>query len=447
MKQTFKTVTIVGGGLAGTEAAWQLAQRGIFVDLYEMRPNKQTPAHETPLLSEIVCSNSFGGEKTTTPAGILKEELRKLNSLLLECAEATKVPAGNALAVDRDLFSKMVDDRISQHPKIKIIRKECLEIPVGPAIIATGPLTSTDFAKQLRNKVGEDFLYFYDAVAPIITTESIDEDFSFKANRYGDSGDYINCPMDEETYDVFWNALISAETVSRHSFEVEEMHHFERCLPIEVIAKRGRQTLLFGPLRPVGFSIKNNEEKAACAVVQLRQDNEEGTLYNMVGFQTSLKWGEQERVFRLIPALKNADFIRKGVMHRNLFVCAPKVLDNFLRLHGENSLFLAGQITGVEGYVESISMGMAAAMFMFSYLKGFEMPLFPKETAIGSLLNYLNTAVPETFQPMNLNLGIFPKIPGKKIYKRALRCEAYAKRSKEYMEKFVEDNSYLFSTY
>lgn len=444
MKQTFKVVTVVGGGLAGAEAAWQLAERGIFVNLYEMRPNKQTPAHETSFLSEIVCSNSFGGATTITPAGILKEELRKLNSLLLECAEATKVPAGNALAVDRDLFAKMVDAKISQHSKIKVIREECLEIPEGPTIIATGPLTSSTFAKQLKSKVGENFLYFYDAVAPIITTDSIDDNFSFKANRYGDSGDYINCPMDEETYDVFWNELINAETAPRHSFEDEEMRHFERCLPVEVIAKRGKQTLLFGPLRPVGLAMESNEEKAACAVVQLRQDNEDGTLYNMVGFQTSLKWGEQERVFRLIPALKNAEFVRKGVMHRNLFVCAPTVLDNFLRLNGEKSLFLAGQITGVEGYVESISMGMAASIFMFSYLKGFEMPLFPKETAIGSLLNYLNTAIPDTFQPMNLNLGIFPKIPGKKIYKRALRCEAYAKRSKEHLEKFVEDNNHIF---
>lgn len=444
MKRTFKPVTVVGGGLAGAEAAWQLAERGISVHLYEMRPDTKTPAHSTSLLSEIVCSNSFGGEKTTTPAGILKKELKILNSLLIQCAEVTKVPAGNALAVDRDLFAKMVTDKISSHSKIKVMRKEIVEIPASPVIIATGPLTSSDFAEQLKNKVGEILLYFYDAVAPIITTESIDKDCSFRANRYGDTGDYINCPMDKETYHAFWESLVNAESAPRHSFEIEEMRHFERCLPVEVIAKRGEQTLLFGPLRPVGFSMTNNSEETPFAVVQLRQDNEEGTLYNMVGFQTNLKWGEQERVFRMIPALKNAEFVRKGVMHRNLFVCAPKVLDNSLRLNGEESFFLAGQITGVEGYVESISMGMAAAVFMYAHLEGLEMPVFPKETAIGSLINYLNTATPDTFQPMNVNLGIFPKLPGKKIYKRALRCEAYAERSIEHMNKFIEDNSCLF---
>ena len=301
MSQT-KTVIVIGGGLAGTEAAWQLAERGIHVHLYEMRPNKTTPAHTTSFLGELVCSNSFGGENTTTPAGILKEELRTLNSLLLQCAERTKVPAGNALAVDRDLFSELVENKISNHPKIKIIREEQISMPSLPTIIATGPLTSPAFAKELKRKVGADFLYFYDAVAPIITYESIDRKLSFKANRYGDKGDYINCPMDEQTYHEFWEALTEAETAQRHSFE-EEIHHFEGCLPIEVIAKRGVQTLLFGPLRPVGLTSAIDNNKKVCAIVQLRQDNKDGTLYNMVGFQTNLKWGEQERVFRLIPAL------------------------------------------------------------------------------------------------------------------------------------------------
>ena len=442
MSQT-KSVIVIGGGLAGTEAAWQLAERGIYVYLYEMRPNKTTPAHTTSLLGELVCSNSFGGKNTTTPAGILKEELKTLKSLLLECAEITEVPAGNALAVDRELFSELVESKISNHPKIKIIREEQVVIPSLPTIIATGPLTSTDFAKKIKEKVGSDFLYFYDAVAPIITYESIDKNQSFKANRYGDKGDYINCPMDEQTYCKFWKALTEAETAPRHSFE-EEIHHFEGCLPVEVIAKRGIQTLLFGPLRPVGLTsaIENSEE--VHAVVQLRQDNKDGTLYNMVGFQTNLKWGEQERVFRLIPALKNADFVRKGVMHKNLFVCAPKVLDRFLCLSSEEPLYLAGQITGVEGYVESISTGIASAIFMFAHLTGHAMPIFPPETALGSLLYYLYSALPETFQPMNVNLGIFPKLPGKKIYKRTLRCEAYAKRSKEHLDRFMEMYSHLF---
>ncbi len=441
MKQICKPVTIIGGGLSGSEAAWQLACRGVPVRLYEMRPCKNTPAHETGLMGELVCSNSLGGDKPTTPAGILKAELRCMHSLIMDCAEKSRVPAGNALAVDRNVFAKLVDDALTSHPNIKIIREEAAEIPEEPAIIATGPLTSPAFAEKIKLLVGDEFLYFYDAVAPIVTLESVDPDCSFRGNRYGDAGDYINCPMDEETYHTFWEALVNAETAPRHAFE-EDMRHFEGCLPVEIIAKRGEKTLLFGPLRPIGFSASDDGKKY-CAVVQLRQDNEDGSLYNMVGFQTNLKWSEQERVFRMIPALKNAEFIRKGVMHRNLFVCAPSVLDGFLRPRGREALFFAGQMTGVEGYLESTAMGMASAIFMCRQLNGEQLPIFPLETAIGSLLNYLNTSLAGSFQPMNVNLGIFPRLSGKKIFKRTERCEAYYKRSMEALEKFIEAEKIL----
>ena len=438
-----KTVTVAGGGLSGSEAAWQLARRGVKVRLYEMRPNKMTPAHETGMLGELVCSNSLGGEKTTTTAGILKAELTRLGSLIMECAERSRVPAGNALAVDRERFAAMIDEKISNHPNIELVREELTELPEEPAIIATGPLTSAPMAEKLASLTGEEFLYFYDAVAPIVDVSTVDMTKAFKANRYGDEGDYINCPMNEEEYKIFWRELVNAETAPRHDFEEEQMRHFDGCLPVEVIAKRGEQTLLFGPLRPVGFEAANAGE-TPYAVVQLRQDNTEGTLFNIVGFQTNLKWGEQERVFRLIPALEHAEFVRKGVMHRNLFVCAPRVLDGFLRFNGREALYIAGQASGVEGYLESTAMGLAAAVFAYAQLAGEEIPEFPKETAVGSLLNYLKTALPESFQPMNVNLGIFPRLGKKKIRKRTERCEAYARRSLEALDKFIEERAALF---
>lgn len=442
LKQICNEVKIIGGGLAGSEAAWQLAERGLSVLLYEMRPGAMTPAHESGSLAELVCSNSLGGDKPSSPAGILKDELRRLNSLLMRCAEESRVPAGRALAVDRALFSKLVEDAITSHPNIHIVREEITDIPDEPAVIATGPLTSGSLAANLKSLVGDEYLYFFDAVAPIVTLESVDPETSFRGSRYGGDGDYINCPMDEATYHAFWEALISAETADGHAFE-KEMRHFEGCLPVEVIAKRGEKTLLFGPLRPVGLSMPG-DEAAPHAVVQLRQDNEAGTLYNMVGFQTNLKWGEQERVFRMIPALRDAEFVRKGVMHKNLFVCAPEVLDGFLRPKGRDALFLAGQMTGVEGYVESIAMGMAAALFMVRRLHDAPLPHFPAETAIGALLDYLRTALPKSFQPMNVNLGIFPKLPGKKIRKKTERSEAYAERSMEKLEEFIRENADLF---
>lgn len=441
--QTSNAVTIAGGGLAGCEAAWQLAERGITVRLFEMRPTKMTPAHETSRLAELVCSNSLGGDKTTTTAGILKSELKTLGSLIEACAEEARVPAGNALAVDREVFAAAVERKISAHPNIEVIREELTEIPCEPAVIATGPLTSAPMAQALKELTGGEFLYFYDAVAPIIDVSTIDMTKAFRANRYGTEGDYINCPMDEEEYKAFWNELVNAETAPRHDFEEEQMKHFDGCLPVEVIAKRGEQTLLFGPLRPVGFEAANNGHEPF-AVVQLRQDNREGTLYNMVGFQTSLKWGEQERVFKMIPALKNAEFVRKGVMHRNLFVCAPKVLDKYLRFKGRNALFIAGQASGVEGYMESTAMGLAAGVFAACSVLGLEMPDFPEETAVGALLGYLQNSLPESFQPMNVNLGIFPRIPGKKIRKRTERCQAYADRSKLALENFMAKRRDIF---
>lgn len=438
------TVTVIGGGLAGSEAAWQLARRGVKVRLCEMRPLKTTPAHQTSLMGELVCSNSLGGDKPVTPAGILKAEFKRLESLIMLCAEKSRVPAGNALAVDRTQFAELIDRAVMSHPMINVVRGEVTEIPDGPVIIASGPLTSCALATKLSDAVGEKFLYFYDAVAPVVTLDSIDPQFSFRGNRYGESGDYINCPMNAEEYHAFWEALVHAETAPRHEFENEEMRHFEGCLPVEVIAGRGEKTLLFGPLRPVGLSADGGGTEHT-AVVQLRQDNAEGTLYNIVGFQTNLKWGEQERVFRMIPALRNAEFVRKGVMHRNLFVCAPKVLDGHLRIKGRESLFLAGQITGVEGYMESTAMGLAASLFMYCRLNGIELPDFPDVTAIGSLLGYLKNAVPESFQPMNVNLGIFPALPGKKIRRRAERCSAYAERSLKALDDFIASHDKIFA--
>lgn len=442
-KQTCKKVKIIGGGLSGAEAAWQLARRGVSVTLYEMRPGKMTPAHETGHFGEIVCSNSLGGDLPASPAGILKEELRGLGSLVIGCAEKSRVPAGRALAVDREAFAALMDEIILSHPLIEVIREEAEKIPESPAIIATGPLTSPALAESLSEMLGESHLYFFDAVAPIVSLDSVDLKKTFRGGRYGAGEDYINCPMSEEEYHVFWRALTEAATAPLREFEKEEARHFEGCLPVEVIARRGEKTLLFGPLRPVGLTPPDGAAEPF-AVVQLRQDNAEGTLYNLVGFQTNLKWGEQERVFRLIPALRSAEFARKGVMHRNLFVAAPKVLDGFLRPRGRADLFLAGQITGVEGYVESTAMGLAAAVFMFCALRDEPLPEWPRETAIGSLLHYLKTAVTKNFQPMNVNLGIFPKLPGKKIKKKTERSEAYSKRSMTALKKFMDDYAELF---
>lgn len=428
-------VTVVGAGLAGCEASWQIARRGIPVRLVEMRPEKSTPAHRTGGFAELVCSNSLGADVLTSPGGILKAELDSLGSLILSCARASRVPAGRALAVDRDIFSSCVTRALTEDPFVTLERREVVSIPEGPAIIATGPLTSEAMAGALSSLVGEDFLSFFDAVSPIVTAGSIDMTSAFRGGRYGKGDDYINCPMTREEYESFQEALAAAEQAPRHDFEKDD-RFFEGCLPVEEIASRGVDTLRFGPLRPVGLEDPATGNRP-WAVVQLRQENSEGTLYNLVGFQTNLKWPEQERVFRMIPALRKAEIVRFGVMHRNVYVNALKVLDPFLRIRGCNDIFLAGQITGVEGYIESTAMGAVAAINAVALQKGLDLPQWPRETAIGSLLYHLSDPQPRSFQPMNANLGLFPPLQDR-IKKKTERCEAHARRSAEAMRVFVE---------
>jgi methylenetetrahydrofolate--tRNA-(uracil-5-)-methyltransferase len=443
-----ESVTVIGGGLAGSEAAWQLSARGVRVRLFEMRPAKKSPAHRTGELAELVCSNSLGADRPTSPAGILKAELRRLGSLIMKCAEEARIPAGGALAVDGKIFSGLVTAAITENPDIELIRQEACGIPEGPAIIAAGPLMSGGIAEGIKNIVGEDYLSFFDAAAPIATLDSVDLTRAYRAGRYGQGDDYINCPMDKERYETFCKELLSAERAMLHPLpgtdgkadesgkggkKKQKGKYFEGCLPIEVMAERGLDTLRYGPMRPVGLPDPSTG-KEPYAVVQLRRDNAQGTLYNLVGFQTSLKWPEQDRVFRMIPALENAEFVRKGVMHENAFVCAPRVLDSFMRpkRNGalyKDDLFLAGQITGVEGYVESVASGLSAALCMYAIMTGSAMPEWPAETAIGSLVRYLMTAEPESFQPMNVNLGIFPPLDAKDI-ERIKKTNGDGKRKK-----------------
>ncbi|MBC7331030.1 MAG: methylenetetrahydrofolate--tRNA-(uracil(54)-C(5))-methyltransferase (FADH(2)-oxidizing) TrmFO [Synergistetes bacterium] len=407
-----KEVYIIGGGLAGSEAAWQLAKRGIKVILFEMRPNVMTPAHKTGYLAELVCSNSLGAEGLDTASGLLKEEMKLLGSMILECAYASRVPAGKALAVDREKFAKLVSQRITSHPLIEVVREEVKEIPGdGEVIVATGPLTSQSLAQKLRELLGSDYLYFYDAVSPIVTYDSLNMDKIFKGSRYGIGEDYLNCPMTKDEYEAFWEELIKAERYPLHPFE--DPKYFEGCLPIEVIASRGKETLLYGPLKPVGL-IDPKTGKMPYAVVQLRKENVEGTLYNLVGFQTNLKWSEQKRVFRMIPGLENAEFVRYGVMHRNIFINSPTLLDRSLRFKKDRRILFAGQIVGVEGYMESTAMGLVAAL---SILCDGEIDI-PEYTMIGSLLKYITTASPSHFQPMNANFGILPPLDVKERDKK-----------------------------
>ena len=430
------SVTVVGGGLAGCEAAWRLANDGWSVDLFEMRPVRTSPAHRTDRLAELVCSNSLGALEPTSPAGILKEELRLLGSLILGCAEKASLPAGKALAVDRDLLASLVTTAIESHPSIAVHREEVCALPEEPCIIATGPLSSEAMTAALAEAAGGDYLYFFDAVAPVATLDSIDQSVVYRAGRYGQQADYLNCPMTEEQYRTFYAALADAERVIPHSFE--DPGYFEGCLPIEVIASRGPETMRFGPLRPVGLPDPRTEREPF-AVVQLRQDNREGTLFNLVGFQTSLRWGEQDRVFRLIPGLERAEFARYGVMHRNVYVNAPKVLDPRLRIRGRDALFLAGQITGVEGYLESAAMGIVAAVNC-SLLRGSpeRLPEWPRESVIGSLLHYLMNAEPSRFQPMNANLGILPPVEGRRL-SRPEKCRAASERAIASLRLFLEE--------
>ena len=430
-------IIIIGAGLAGSEAAYQIAQRGHKVMLYEMRPNLLTPAHKTGLLAEIVCSNSLGSENKDgriSAAGILKEELALMNSLILSCAITSRVHAGGALAVDRGKFAGLVTHRITSHPNITLIREECSQIPDTLAIIASGPLTSDSLAGKLKDIAGER-IYFYDAVAPVIMRESIDMEKAFISGRYGRGNDYINCPMNREEYSRFYDELVHAERNLPHDFEKGQ--YFEGCMPVEALAERGYDTLRFGPMKPRGL-VDPKTGREPYAAVQLRQDNSEGTLYNLVGFQTGLKWPEQKRVFSMIPGLEHAEFVRLGVMHRNTSVNAPAVLDEWLRLKGRENVFLAGQITGVEGYMESTAMGLAVGINASMILEGKSLPSWPRDSALGSLMNYLKTAEPSHFQPMNMNLGLFPecKIRGKKE-----RAEFHRNRALEAIKEFSERSS------
>lgn len=406
------TVTIIGGGLAGCEAAWQLAKQGIRVKLYEMKPHKYSPAHHSPNLAELVCSNSLRSDQLENAVGLLKEEMRMLDSIIMYCADKTRVPAGGALAVDRNKFSEMVTEIIKNNDLIEIIHEEIETIPEDEyVIIASGPLTSETLSESIRKFTGDEYLYFYDAAAPIVTYESIDRSRVYKAARYGRGEvDYINCPMTRDEYLCFWNELVRAETAELKSFEKQIV--FEGCMPIEVMARRGEQTLLFGPLKPVGLPDPKTG-KEPYAVVQLRQDNTEGTLYNIVGFQTHLKWGEQKRVFGLIPGLENAEFVRYGVMHRNTFINSPKLLNSIYQTRKNDKVFFAGQITGVEGYIESASSGLVAGVNMARRVKGLEPIVFPRETAHGALSHYISDACISKFQPMNINFGLMPPLETK----------------------------------
>ncbi len=426
-------VIVIGAGLAGSEAAWQLANRGLRVIIYEMRPQKLTPAHKTGYFAELVCSNSLRSKDLTNAVGLLKEELRRLGSLIIESADINQIPGGKALVVDREMFAKYITEKLLNHPNIRFVCEEMTEIPTDKVVIvATGPLTSDPLAKSLAKLISEPFLHFYDAISPIVYGDSIDWGKVFVADRYGEEeGAYVNCPLTKEEYERFVHELLRAEKVPLHSFE--EPKYFEGCLPIEVMAERGIDTLRYGPMKPKGL-IDPRTGKEPYAVVQLRPENAERTLYNMVGFQTKLKYHEQERVFRLIPGLEKAEFARYGSIHRNTFVNAPKVLTPYLQLKNYPNVFLAGQITGVEGYVESTAMGLVAGINAYRLIKGKELVTPPPETAIGSLVHYLQHSNPKHFQPMNINWGLFPEIPGKRKLKKEEKLRALVERALKALE-------------
>ncbi|MGM0775185.1 MAG: FADH(2)-oxidizing methylenetetrahydrofolate--tRNA-(uracil(54)-C(5))-methyltransferase TrmFO [Bacillota bacterium] len=434
MKDT--AVNVIGAGLAGSEAAWQLASRGIKVNLYEMRPVRQTPAHHTDKFAELVCSNSLRANTLTNAVGVLKEEMRKLNSVIIHSADSSAVPAGGALAVDRHDFAARVTEQVKNHPNVTVINEEVTDIPEGPTVIATGPLTSEALSAKLKELSGEDYLYFYDAAAPILEKDSIDMNKVYLKSRY-DKGEaaYLNCPMTEEEFDRFYEALTSAETVPLKEFEKEIF--FEGCMPIEVMANRGKKTMLFGPMKPVGLEDPKTG-KRPYAVVQLRQDDAAGTLYNIVGFQTHLKWGPQKEVIRLIPGLENAEIVRYGVMHRNTFINSPKVLRATYQFKNRDDLFFAGQMTGVEGYVESAASGLVAGINAARLVAGEDPIEFPHETAIGSMARYITTANPKSFQPMNANFGLFPDLP-EKIRGKKERNERHAERALGTIQNFVKN--------
>ena len=425
-------VIVIGAGLAGSEAAWQLARRGIPVELREMKPQKMTPAHHSANFGELVCSNSLRSDQLENAVGLLKEELRRCGSLIMACADAHRVEAGGALAVDREAFSAAVTERVRNHPNITVREGEVVEIPQGQVIFATGPLTSEALSEQIAKLFPESkYLNFFDAAAPLVTFESVDMDSAWFASRY-DRGtpDYINCPLSREEYDAFWQALTTAEEAEVHGFEDSGV--FEGCMPVEVMARRGRDTLCYGPLKPVGLRDPKTG-KEPFAVVQLRKDNAQGSIYNLVGFQTHLKWPEQRRVFSMIPALRNAEYVRYGVMHRNTFLDSPRLLDRYYRVRGQERLMFAGQITGVEGYVESTASGCLAALELACRLEGKPPVHFPRETAMGALALYISDESVVNFQPMNVNFGLIPplgfRVKGKRnknaeLSKRALETLA-----------------------
>jgi methylenetetrahydrofolate--tRNA-(uracil-5-)-methyltransferase len=427
------TINVVGAGLAGSEAAWQIANRGVKVRLFEMRPVKQTPAHHTDKFAELVCSNSLRANTLTNAVGILKEEMRILDSVIIAAADACSVPAGGALAVDRHEFAAQVTSMVKNHENVTVVNEEVTEIPEGPTVIATGPLTSPDLSASLTGLTGEEYLYFYDAAAPILEKNSINMDKVYLKSRY-DKGEaaYLNCPMNEEEFNLFYEALITAEAVPLKEFEKEVF--FEGCMPIEIMAARGKKTMLFGPLKPVGLEDPKTG-KRPYAVVQLRQDDAAGTLFNIVGFQTHLKWGAQKDVIRLIPGLENVEIIRYGVMHRNTFINSPKVLKATYQFRNREDLFFAGQMTGVEGYVESAASGLVAGINAARFVQGLDTLEFPGETAIGSMARYITTANPENFQPMNANFGLFPELSVRIKGKQERNLE-YANRALETIQNF-----------
>jgi methylenetetrahydrofolate--tRNA-(uracil-5-)-methyltransferase len=440
---------VIGGGLAGSEAAWQLAQQGIQVKLYEMRPGNPTGAHVTNDLAELVCSNSLGSNQPDRASGVLKNELRRLNSLLVECAEATALPAGAALAVDREAFARRVTEKIQSHPNIELIREEVKEIPAQPVIIASGPLTSDNLSKSIAALSGDEHLFFFDAISPIVRAESINMNIAFRASRYDKSeqeeGDYINCPFTKEQYYEFLNALRTAERIELRAFEdaiksgVKAGHFFEGCLPVEIIAERGDESLAFGPMRPVGLRDPQTGKRPH-AVAQLRQDNLAGSLYNIVGFQTNLKFPEQRRVLRMIPGLENAEFERYGQMHRNTFIASPKLLRPTLQHITRDDLFFAGQITGVEGYMGNIATGLVAGLNAARWLKEQSLLTLPQESMLGALCHYITHASLKDFQPMKANFGILPELGlEKKIGKRE-KGQAYADRAAQTLDNYLQAN-------
>lgn len=429
-------VTVIGAGLAGSECAWQLAQRGIQVTLREMKPEKRTPAHTTDSFAELCCSNSLRSDQLENAVGLLKEELRRLDSLILSCADATRVEAGGALAVDRHGFARLVTERIAEHPNITVVPGEVTELPEGEVVIASGPLTSDALAERLQTLLGDDSaLHFYDAAAPLVSAESIDMEKAWMGSRYDrGTADYVNCPMSEEEYEAFWQALTTAREAEVHGFEDQKV--FEGCMPVEVMARRGRETLCYGPLKPRGLTDPRTG-KEPYAVVQLRRDNREGSVYNLVGFQTHLRFPEQRRVFSMIPALHDAEFLRYGVMHRNTFLNSPRLLDRYYRLKAEPRISFAGQMTGVEGYVESAASGFLAGVETARRLRGLPPVDFPQETAIGALGLYVSNQSVVAFQPMNINFGIMPPL-GRRVKGKRNKNAELSRRSLDIIEKLRE---------